>query len=163
MPKPSVWFTFFVLGNGLGISDPENRPCVFRHMVRFSIRNFKEKMLKGVDVILFVTLGHNLNRVSTNKRRHRTKSVDQSQRSQRWAKGNIGMSEWGPVGAPGLTVQALNTCALSIHKCTYMWPLGTTEIFVNIWKGTDVMGFTGDIVWDSARPADISGVVSSLI
>ena len=154
---------FFVLGNGLGISDPENLPCVFRHMVKFSIRNFKEKMFKGVDVILFVTLGHNLNRVSANKRRHRTKSVDQSQRSQRWAKGNIGMSEWGPVGAPGLTVQALNTCALSIHKCTYMWPLGTTEIFVNIWKGTDVMDFTCDIVWDSARPADISGVMSSLI
>ena len=42
------------------------------------------------------------------------KAADQSQRSQPWARWDW-MSEWGPVQVPGFTMQALNTCTLSIQ------------------------------------------------
>ena len=52
------------------------------------------------------------------QRRHHPKGVDQSQRSPPYPSGDR-MSEWWPVRAPGFTIQPLNTCALSIYKCTF--------------------------------------------
>ena len=57
------------LGNGLDVCDPQNRPCVFQYMVKFSIYDIVNEKNASfeVDFIFFVTLGNDVNWISTNQ------------------------------------------------------------------------------------------------
>ena len=58
-----------MLGNGLDICDPQNRLRVLRYMVKFPKYDIFliKKAFRGVDFIFLITLGNDINRISTSK------------------------------------------------------------------------------------------------
>ena len=66
IPKRGVLFSSLLWEMFLDINGPQNCPSTFRCMVSFQNTTLKKNAFLGVELIFFITLGRDVNRISTN-------------------------------------------------------------------------------------------------